>query len=82
MSAIIARYFGLSKNKSNHAMYVISHVAGGVVVTILITLLTEPEHGIEMYFSNEMYDFYWIGAMSGLVFSLIEILIFKLKKRF
>jgi hypothetical protein len=82
MSLIISKYINL-KRKSilNKFSYVIIHMIGGMVVTIIYILLTEPEHGIDLYFSNDMLIFYGIGIMSGLVFSLIEMITLKLRRK-
>ncbi|NEU63989.1 hypothetical protein G3352_24165 [Paenibacillus sp. ALJ109b] len=57
----------------------IVHLFGGLIITILFFAITGAEHGIDIFFSNEVIIFYEIGMCSGLIFNLIEQFIKKLK---
>ncbi|WP_143806518.1 hypothetical protein [Paenibacillus sp. RU5M] len=57
----------------------IVHLFGGLIITILLLGITGAEHGIDIFFSNEVIIFYEIGMCSGLIFNLIEQFIKKLK---
>ncbi|MFE6073378.1 hypothetical protein ACFVQB_02750 [Paenibacillus sp. NPDC057886] len=58
----------------------IVHLFGGLIITILFLAITGAEHGIDLFFSNDVIIFYEIGICSGLIFNLIEQFIKKIKE--
>ncbi|MWC30938.1 hypothetical protein [Paenibacillus sp. MMS18-CY102] len=82
VSLIISKYINPNRRTLwNTCSYVFVHMLGGLVVTIIFMFVSEPDHSIEMFVSEDMMSFYGIGAMSGLVFSLIELITLKLRRK-